>query len=628
MPIFSFRSRNSEAEEGDMRRTRYSADVRPAPGNLVVILAIAALASAACLGTSHASTKAEQASAAARLVEEALHCEIYGLNADREANLQKALEAAPDHAPARWHAGHVRYLNQWVPADTMPDLMSKDRRMSTYALQRERAAHTVEGQLALADWCARIGLKDQERAHLTRVLHFDPDHAVARQRLGFRRVDETWLSADEISESRTRSQEALDNLAAWRPRLEQIRDGLSNTSVFKRNAAAERLAAISDPAAIPALELLLGTHTPDTARLVVDALAGMPGPQASLALSRQAVLSPWSDVRKKAAEQLKARPEDDFVPALLSVMHSPIQARAELFRGPGGRLMYRHAFYREGQEQRELAVFETAYRRIARAGGDRDETLSRALADAAATAQQREFERQRQNELTNLVNQRVMATLEVYNGQRAAASPEGWWEWWNERNEVFMQGDKPLQAAVARQEINVGDRGGQGGGGGGQAGGSVQLPTYGDCLASGTRVWTALGPMPIEEIKVGDLVLSQHPATGELSYQPVLQTTVRPASRLVRLVTAKETIETSGGHAFWVAGDGWTKARLLPSGGELHGMNGSVRISELGEGGFEETYNLIVANSHTYFVGDSRILCHDNTVRRGVATVVPGLADR
>jgi len=41
----------------------------------------------------------------------------------------------------------------------------------------------------------------------------------------------------------------------------------------------------------------------------------------------------------------------------------------------------------------------------------------------------------------------------------------------------------------------------------------------------------------------------------------------------------------------------------------------------------QKTYNLVVADFHTYFVGNARIFTHDNTVRRPTNALVPGLVD-
>ena len=78
----------------------------------------------------------------------------------------------------------------------------------------------------------------------------------------------------------------------------------------------------------------------------------------------------------------------------------------------------------------------------------------------------------------------------------------------------------------------------------------------------------------------------------------------------------------------WVAGDGWVKLRELKSGMILHGIGGSVVISDVEEGSTQPTYNLVVGDFHTYVVGDARILCHDNTPRRPTSALVPGLVPR
>jgi hypothetical protein len=38
-----------------------------------------------------------------------------------------------------------------------------------------------------------------------------------------------------------------------------------------------------------------------------------------------------------------------------------------------------------------------------------------------------------------------------------------------------------------------------------------------------------------------------------------------------------------------------------------------------------ETYNLVVADFNTYFIGTNGVLVHDNTPRRPTRCIVPGL---
>jgi hypothetical protein len=163
------------------------------------------------------------------------------------------------------------------------------------------------------------------------------------------------------------------------------------------------------------------------------------------------------------------------------------------------------------------------------------------------------------------------------------------------------------------------------GGLGGSLSSSGAAPLMHECLAAGTLIWTVRGPWEIQKVRVGDLVLAQHPETGELAYKPVLRTTVRPKGQLIKLEAGGETCLTSGGHLFWVAGEGWVKSRNLQSGQILHGASGPVHLSSADLSIEAETYNLVVADFHTYFVGYRKVLSHDNTIRQPTRAVVPGL---
>ena len=134
--------------------------------------------------------------------------------------------------------------------------------------------------------------------------------------------------------------------------------------------------------------------------------------------------------------------------------------------------------------------------------------------------------------------------------------------------------------------------------------------------------------MNIEADKPGDLVLSQDPNTGELDYKPVLQTTQRPPEELAKILTDDETLEATEGHPLWVNGKGWVMVRDLEAGTVLHGVNGSVVVREVFSGRYQTTYNLVVADFHTYFAGRGRVFAHDNTSRRPTNSQVPGLAKR
>jgi len=582
--------------------------------------------------TASAAPQGDRNQAAARMVEDALRSEIAGLDAERHKLLQSALEQSPGCAPARWHSGYVQQQNKWLSFEELPGLCAQDGRLAAYRRAREQYPETVAGQMQLADWCAKRKLADQQRAHLTRVLDLDPDNVKARGLLGYRRVDGRWVSEQEIAQLSARAKQSAAALRQWRPKLLEIRNGLAQKSPRQREMAAERLRAIDDPAAIEPMELLLAGENQQAAMLVVVKLEQMTAPEAALALSRVAVFSRWQPVREAAAQALKTKDVQTYAPALLSALSTPVQSRAELYTAPSGRLTYRHTFFREGQDRNELAVFETEYRRNVLSG---DVALARALLeearlrDAATKARQREMAAAQQNAAIGVFNRRICEVLSAATGQYVSDSPEAWWKWWSDYNEVFTVGGKPTNRVYLREEVAFSDPymppTGSGGGSGGSTPGTGL--TF-ECLVAGTPVWTDAGAVAVERIQAGDRVLSQDPDSGELAYKPVLRTTQRPPAALMKIDLGDQQIQCSGGHPFWICGEGWTKARFLKPGSPLHSVTGTRSIQAVEEAGNAATYNLIVADFHTYFCGKARVLTHDNTIRKATAAVVPGLVDR
>lgn len=592
------------------------------PSMVLALSAVAAVVFSA--NWSHAATRsqAQKDAVAAELVREALHREVFGLTAERDELLREAAELSPSCEPAMWHRGFVQYKGEWIKAVDLPQILDEDPRVAQYLKFRDGHEDTVDGQLAIAEWCRKRGLVEQERAHLTRVIELSPDHVEARTRLGFRRIDDRWLATEEVRESLDAMHEGRKSLAEWQPTMERILKGLHQRSELKRNAATAQLLEIMNPSAIAAMEAMLSNDSEATAQLVVQAIGQMPENEASLALARQAIFSPWTTVRDAAAKQLQERPEDGYVPSFLATLYTPAESRFLVSRGQGGRIMYRHAFVREGQDENQLLVLDTEYRRVRRAGGSAEDSLERALDNARRSLATRELNLAAQNQQTVEMNKRIMSALSIATGQQLPATPEAWWDWWTQHNEVFSDGQKQTNAIARAETVSIVDRVPTGGGQG-TGGGHVTM----DCLAAGTEVWTAAGPVAIDKIRVGDLVLAQDVESGELAYKPVLRTTVRPKSTLVQIVASNETVQSSGGHPFFVSGEGWVKARDLKPGMELHGVGTTVRVQSVERVHAEETYNLIVADFNTYFVGDSKVLSHDNTVRESTDAIVPGMAD-
>lgn len=110
----------------------------------------------------------------------------------------------------------------------------------------------------------------------------------------------------------------------------------------------------------------------------------------------------------------------------------------------------------------------------------------------------------------------------------------------------------------------------------------------GACFAAGTLVHTKEGLVPIEQIKVGDWVLSKPENGGAQAYKQVVQTFVHPPQRVVSLgyyIPAKKPDPYGGNvgvinctlhHPFWVKEMGWTAVS------ELDGLgDNSVHFEDL-----------------------------------------------
>lgn len=594
-----------------------------------------------------AETQAAKRRGAEELVREALGHEMYAMDQQRQTLLGQALKLAPDQPAAHWHNGEIRVGNQWLPATSRSETENQQRLREAYEQQRAAAADTADGQLALANWCAKHHLAAQESAHLNRVMQLAPDHPVARQRLQFERLGNNWVRRQDLWQGLRQNQQTAASLAKWQKKLDELRASLRRNAPQQTAAVIERLKSELTPDAVSALEIRLGNDNEPAARLGVQLLGTLPSHEAAAALARLAVLSPSPVVRDEAAEQLQSRPRDHYLPLLLAELSTPIESQAQTAL-VNGRIVYRHEFMRETQDRRDATVMDTVMDRrtsLVRTTGNKQlvdpavaqqvitsaqaETRTRAFADAQATAYAREWERLRQNQVIEAVSDRICQALSVATGKDLPRSPEAWWSWWDSENEVALAGSKATDTRYLQelrlysdaQPLNYPSSGG----------GSTPSPRRHECFVAGTPVWTVSGPVAIEKLRVGDLVLSQALDTGELAFQPVLQTTQRPEEPLIRIRLAtriEEWLEGSGGHPLWVAGDGWVKLRELKSGMVLHGIGGSVVISDVEEGSTQPTYNLVVSDFHTYVVGDARILCHDNTPRRPTSAILPGLVPR
>jgi hypothetical protein len=153
-------------------------------------------------------------------------------------------------------------------------------------------------------------------------------------------------------------------------------------------------------------------------------------------------------------------------------------------------------------------------------------------------------------------------------------------------------------------------------------------PCRGMCFGAGTLIATEDGNRRIEEIMVGDLVWSTDEKTGETALRPVLATFVNHDAEVLDLELRRgpaltDRIVVTPAHRFWVPNHGWSRADRLkgvplwshadrvakvPLWADTATVLASASIPKKG---LATVYNFEVEGFHTYHVGESGVLVHN-----------------
>jgi hypothetical protein len=143
-------------------------------------------------------------------------------------------------------------------------------------------------------------------------------------------------------------------------------------------------------------------------------------------------------------------------------------------------------------------------------------------------------------------------------------------------------------------------------------------PTRCACFEAGTLVATPRGLRPIEDIKVGDSVFSENTVSGKIAAKKVIRL-IRPKPKpIYELVlrdhsNAAETFHVTGDHRWlsdatgWVSTDELKIGQRIVTGSKADVIVASVSLTNI----VESTYNLEVADWHTFLVGKDRAVVHN-----------------
>ena len=112
----------------------------------------------------------------------------------------------------------------------------------------------MDSQAALARWCRKNKLADEEDAHWQIVLQLQPDNAEAIKALGLRPFAGMLLTQGQIQRLKTQLQTLAKAVDRWRPLVAQWRKAVEHHQTAPPAEVRDKLVKLSDSAEMLALE--------------------------------------------------------------------------------------------------------------------------------------------------------------------------------------------------------------------------------------------------------------------------------------------------------------------------------------------------------------------------------------
>lgn len=133
------------------------------------------------------------------------------------------------------------------------------------------------------------------------------------------------------------------------------------------------------------------------------------------------------------------------------------------------------------------------------------------------------------------------------------------------------------------------------------------------CFVSGTLVLTIHGYKRIEDIVIGDSVLSYNETANSTGFEEVTNVTVKKVHTIIKLYFDNNIIEATPEHPFWISGE-WKEAKNIRNDDSLVAIGGNkfriLKVQTIDS--VSKVYNLSVSNNHTFCVTTLNIITHNN----------------
>ncbi len=476
----------------------------------------------------------------------------------------------------------------------------------------------------------------------------------AWKKLGFIKQKNRWVRPEQATAEETERKAQSEATARWEPKLTTWRTWLASATPDLKTQAAQQLATVTDPRAVPVVWKVFvvkgrGTHLQEAVQL----FGQLDTPAAAPPLIALAVSADDPQVRRTASETLTQRDPRESLDTLIRLIRTPTRYNVQDKTGKDGHVVRRvlkveaqsfnlnreyvapppppdsSQLWMKALRSPDVQGAKVAAARLNSGGAltsqDRLTTLllrgQIVLADTqvrvqqnaaayrnALTATEQQFQRDvatldAQNAVITQTNARVVPLLESMTGEQLGDDAEAWTKWWaDEQGYSYQPPEKQnfYQRAPRYQPSYS----------------SSVLRFRHACFAKGTLVQTLDGPKLIETLRIGDRVLSQDIHNGTLLYEPVLAVFHnRPNATLrVHLDGSDTPIVATPIHRFWRIGQGWVMTRELKPGDRIRIVGGLARVTEITEDKVQPVFNLEIAQTHSFFVGARLALVHDNSL--------------
>ena len=419
---------------------------------------------------------------------------------------------------------------------------------------------------------------------------------------GFVKHNGRWMSHEQIAAD---EKEAIEQARAdrlWEPQIKRRMTWLKDE---RRDQASSEMRSVIDPHAIPAVVRILAPGN-EREQMAATQILGQIDVPASTRLAATGRLQRRGAVRDSAILPLGRREARDFAGWLVDNIRTPWKYDVQPVQGPGSPgalriIALRFTMLRTYDAPPAFTLSDQFFGYVGYdvnglpvvvRGAEMNTTAKLAALDARSPSgelQQMELRTQMLLAEANLKavdsQQRLIADvteIEAANAEALAVNQritpilkasldapdlkndeDAWKTWWYDRLGYRYDPPPPVTLAV-------------------NASPQYAPPRIYSCFVAGTPVRTIDGHRPIEAVRVGDRLLTQDVATGELSVQSVMVVHHNAPAPTIRVaLDSGEIITASTYHRFWQAGKGWAMAKQLRKGDLLRTLSGIARVDSL-----------------------------------------------